>query len=453
MQFNQFQNTDKEGKPPSFFNSKGIKDKFFIFFILNLFSLLRLFKKIIVFLTKQLKKAIVLISFAGHNLIKILCLYFYKIYLLFKKQIQKTLGLKDFSLLKGYSLFYISFFVIILLVAFDNLKVKAMDTGMIRQNTILYHLLNEQEEEFITETDILVINSSFDQYLSNNQPFLETESEDQKEETIVVQEGTVLVKPNISVTIETPQIRTKPIQYIVKAGDVISGIAKRFNVSVNTILWENNLKNYSIIKPGDELIILPLTGVVHKVAKGESLGTIAKKYKVAVEEILKMNELVNDNIKINQKIIIPGGSKYFPSIFSKKQYAFLPNKFISSKEWGKFIWPTSSHKINQYYHSGHKGIDIHGINYSSPIYASADGIIKQTIYSNRGYGRYIIISHKNNINTLYGHMSKLFVEREQAVKKGQVIGLLGTTGHSTGPHLHFEIRINGQKVNPLKYIR
>jgi hypothetical protein len=115
MQSNQFQNTNKEGKSPSFFNSKEIKDKmrkFFIFFILNLFSLLRLFKKIIVFLIKQFKKVIIFIFFSGHNLIKVLCFYFYKVYFFFKKQIQKILDLKHFSLLKGYSFFYISFFLL-----------------------------------------------------------------------------------------------------------------------------------------------------------------------------------------------------------------------------------------------------------------------------------------------------------------------------------------------------
>lgn len=466
MQLDQSQNTNKEGKPPSFFNFKEIKiktKKFFIFFILNLFSFSRLLKKIIIFLIKQFKKIIILIA---HNFIKNLFLYIYKIYFFLKKQISKIYcrdGSRPISTtsLKHYLIFYITFVIIIAIIVSDNLEAKKIEIDATGQKTILYRLLNEQQEEFITEINIdpAFINSS-DQLLKfNDQPFLETEiknQEQKEEEVIVVQEGTVLVKPNMCVTIETPQIRTKPIQYIVKAGDVISGIAKKFNVSVNTILWENNLKDYSIIRPGDELTILPVTGVIHKVAKGETLGKIAKKYKVDANEILKANELADNNLKINQKIIIPGGEKYFPSIFPRINLAQKPsplNKFISSKGIGKFIWPTSGHRITQYFHWRHPGIDIGGKNYSSPIYASADGIVSSAIYSKRGYGRHIIINNGNNTNTLYGHLSKLYVERNERVKKGQVIGLLGSTGRSTGPHLHFEIRINGQKVNPLKYIR
>ncbi|MFH1838295.1 MAG: peptidoglycan DD-metalloendopeptidase family protein [Candidatus Kuenenbacteria bacterium] len=457
---NQSQNINKEAEPPLFFNSKDRKDKikkFFLFIALNLFSLSRVLKKIIVFLIKQFKKIIAFIFLNIHNFIKILCFYIYKVYLLFKKQIQKT-----FSFLKRYLIFYIAFVVIIVLIVFDNLKANEINFDMTRQETIIYQLFNNQQEEFVTETDVLSMPINFsNQFLKSNiQPFPETELKNQ-EKTIMVQEGTVLVKPNISVTVETPQIRIKPIQYIIKARDVISGIAKKFNISINTILWENNLKDYSIIRPGDELTILPVTGVVHKVSEGESLEKIAKKYKVAVEEILKINELAdNGNIRINQKIIIPGGEKYFPSIFPKKELAkkewrleSLLNKFIPSKDKGNFIWPTSGHRMTQYFHWGHPGVDISGKNYSSPIYASADGIIGQVIYSNRGYGNHIIINHRNNTKTLYGHMSKIFVENGQRVKKGQVIGLLGSTGRSTGPHLHFEIRINGKKINPLKYIR
>ncbi len=462
MQSNQSQNMNEEGEPPLFFIPKKIKDKTkkkIIFFILNLFSFSHLLKKVIIFLIKLFKKITVFIFLNIHNFTKIVFLHIYKIYLFIKKQIQKNFSLnqKSFFLFKRYLIFYITFIVIIILITFDNLKAREINVDTTRQGSIFYQFLNSEQEEFITEMSLPI--SPSDQLLKSNiQSISEIESknQEQKEEKIIIQRGTVLVKPNMSVTVETPQIRTTPIQYIVKAGDVISGIAKKFNVSVNTILWENNLKDYSIIRPGDELTILPVTGVIHQVKKGETLAKIAKKYNVDIKEILRANGLTNNDIKISQKIIIPGGEKYFPSIFPQQQLVktkSLLNKFVSSKGKGEFIWPTSGHRITQYYHWGHSGIDIAGKNHSSPIYASANGTISQTIYSNRGYGRHVIINHKNNIVTLYGHMSKIFVERGQEIKKGQVIGLLGSTGRSSGPHIHFEIRINGKKVNPLKYIR
>jgi len=462
MQSNQSQNINKEGASSSFFNSEKIKKKmkkFFIFTALNLFSFFRLFKKIIVFLIKQFIKVITFIFLYIHKGIKIIILNSHRLYSLFKKQIQKIVpsNQKISHLFIRYPIFFIIIIVIIGLIVSDNFRTKDMNTDIIGQETIFYHFFNEQQEELIKETETSIVS---DQFLSNETPFMGTEIKDQTEqkETIIIQEGTFLIKPNISVTVETPQIRTKPIKYIIKAGDVISGIARKFNVSTNTILWENGLTDNSLIQPGDELIILPVTGVIHKVAKDETLKKIAKKYNVDEMEILAINELMNDRLLINQKIIIPGGEKYFPSIFLKKKPVkkwtpSLLGKFISSKDKGIFIWPTSGHLITQYSHWGHTAIDIAGKNNSSPIYASNDGIVSSVIYSNRGYGKYVKISHSNNMVTLYGHTSKIFVKNGQKVKRGQVIGLLGSTGRSTGPHIHFEIRINGIMVNPLKYVR
>ncbi|MEK9129853.1 MAG: M23 family metallopeptidase [Patescibacteria group bacterium] len=461
------ENTTQEGSSPSFFNSKKSDDddeynktkKAVIFFILSLFSFLRLLKKIAIFLMRLFRKIIFIIFLNIHKCIKIVILNIYKIYLFFKKQIQKFFpsDQKIFYLLSHYSIFYIIFAIIIFLVISDNLKAREINVSIFGQKTIFYHLLNKYQNEFIEDANLSYSEQPDETlFLDAN---IDHTIEQENEGIIMTQGGTILVKPNISVTIETPQIRTKPIQYIVKAGDVVSGIAKKFGISVNTILWENNLRERSLIKPGDALTILPTTGVIHTVTKGESLEKIAKKYEVSAEEILKTNELVNINLKINQKIFIPGGEKYFPAISPKR--IFAKNNWMSSSKKQilkggskrQFIWPTSGHNISQYSHWGHTAIDITGKNYSSPIYASADGVIKTVIYSNRGYGRHVIIGHSNGISTLYGHMSKIFVNSGEKVEKGQVIGLLGNTGRSTGPHIHFEIRINGKKINPLIYIR
>jgi len=116
------------------------------------------------------------------------------------------------------------------------------------------------------------------------------------------------------------------------------------------------------------------------------------------------------------------------------------------------MWPTPSHRINQYFRYGHTGLDIDG-DFSSPIYASAAGVVSKVAYLNYGYGYHIIITHADGSQTLYGHASKIFVTQGQRVNQGQTIAMVGTTGRSTGTHLHFEIIIDGRKLNPLSYIR
>jgi murein DD-endopeptidase MepM/ murein hydrolase activator NlpD len=116
----------------------------------------------------------------------------------------------------------------------------------------------------------------------------------------------------------------------------------------------------------------------------------------------------------------------------------------------KLLWPTSGHVITQYYGWKHTGVDIDG-DYSSPLYAAADGTVQKAGWNSGGYGLMILIDHPNGMTTRYGHASKLFVKAGDSVKKGQVIAMMGTTGRSTGTHLHFEVYVNGKRTNPLAY--
>ncbi|MFH1187505.1 MAG: M23 family metallopeptidase [bacterium] len=246
--------------------------------------------------------------------------------------------------------------------------------------------------------------------------------------------------------------------YVVQEGDTISSIANQFGLRNSTILWENDLGEYSIIKPGQELIIPPINGLTHVVKNGETLLAIAKKYEADADKIINYNNLVSaDDISIGQKLFIPDGVKApLPPPAPKRSMIvdFILPSSAPIVSQSRMLWPTDSRRITQYYSWRHHGLDIGGktTNY---IYASEDGVVSVAAYSgwNSGYGTHIMIDHGGSKKTLYGHLSKNFVQVGEKVKKGQVIGMMGTTGRSTGVHLHFEVRFGGSLVNPLKYVK
>jgi len=257
-------------------------------------------------------------------------------------------------------------------------------------------------------------------------------------------------------TLNTPPTRQSVVTYTIVSGDTISSIARQFNISVNTILWENNLTANSILKLGTTLRILPISGISHKVVKNETLASIAKKYSVSQEDVITTNKLsTSETLKIGQILIVPGGrvitvpKKNTPSlasVFSKNTTA--PSSV--SRNAGGFIWPTVSKHITQYYGWRHTGLDI-GSKQGLAIYAAMDGKIIKAGWGT-GYGNHVIIDHGDGKKTLYAHMSKIRAKNGQEVQQGDVIGDIGSTGWSTGPHLHFEIIINGSKKNPLNYL-
>jgi LysM repeat protein len=280
--------------------------------------------------------------------------------------------------------------------------------------------------------------------------------EDSSDQIALSQGGEALIKPTISPFGEedkpestTPKSTHKEIQsYIVQSGDTIGAIATKFGVSVNTILWENNLSLSSYIRPGDKLTILPTTGVSYSVRSGDTLGAIARSYGTTIEKIMEYNNLESaSNLKVRQKIIIPDGKLGYSSLARSKSIYSSSDSSPSTKN---FLWPSSSKRITQYYHWRHHAIDI-GAKTGTPIYASRGGRIERSGWST-GYGYNIVINHGGGVKTLYAHASALHVKRGDQVEQGQVIGAVGSTGWSTGPHIHYEIIVNGTKVNPLSYL-
>lgn len=260
--------------------------------------------------------------------------------------------------------------------------------------------------------------------------------------------------------------RTAPEDYIVREGDSASSIAEQFGVSVGTILWENKLGPYDILRPGRKLVVLPVSGVSYTVGKGETLEQIAKKFSVEAERISEYNEttLAGKKLAAGVSLVIPGGRPYVaprpvapasaPTRLTTRTTVPKPASALpAAPEAGtRLLWPTVSHHINQYFSWRHTGIDVHG-DLSTPIYAADDGVAVIVEYKKTGYGQSIVVDHGNGIRTRYGHASQIFIAQGDTVKRGQIIAMIGSTGRSTGPHLHFEVLVAGKRVNPFGYTR
>ena len=228
--------------------------------------------------------------------------------------------------------------------------------------------------------------------------------------------------------------------YVVHEGDSLAGIAKMFGVSVNTIAWANDLKRGATLVPGQTLVILPISGVKHTVAKGDTLKSIAKKYQADVDEILQYNGLPSDaKLAIGDEVIVPDGEILAPVYSASGAKAKV--RGASGPEYlGYYGRPVVGGRKSQGLH-GYNGVDI-AAPVGTPILAAAAGqvIVSRDYGWNGGYGNYVVIQHDNGTQTLYAHNSSNIVFVGQRVFQGQVVGYVGSTGKSTGAHLHFEVR-------------
>jgi len=230
--------------------------------------------------------------------------------------------------------------------------------------------------------------------------------------------------------------------YTVRSGDTLAKIAEMFDVSVNTILWANDMTKNSTLKAGQTLVILPISGVMHTVVSGDTLKTIAKKYKGDINEIASFNDMkITDKLAIGDTLMIPDGqvSSGNSSSASNSSNSRLISAGGPSYD-GYYMKPFIGGHKTQGLH-GYNGVD-YGMPAGNSIYAAAAGtvIVSRNYGYNGGYGNYVVIQHSNYTQTVYGHLSSTAVSVGQAVMQGQLIGYSGNTGRSTGPHLHFEVR-------------
>ena len=263
------------------------------------------------------------------------------------------------------------------------------------------------------------------------------------------------------------QERTETETYVVQSGDTLGVIAQKFGVTIGTILWANNKSATQYIRPGDSLRIPPVSGVLVTVESGDTLTALSNKYDSDLDKIVAFNRLDPEKpLSKGVELVLPGGEPPQTTTIARttsggtsSAYDAAAPTFVTkpanadpTNGTGKLLWPTSGHVITQYYGWSHTGLDIDG-DYDSPLYASHDGVVTTSGWNSGGYGLQILIDSGDGVKTRYAHASKLFVKAGETVKKGQVIAMMGTTGRSTGTHIHYEVYINGRRVNPLAYIR
>ncbi len=248
--------------------------------------------------------------------------------------------------------------------------------------------------------------------------------------------------------------------YRVQPGDAISTIAERYGLSPNTIAWANPAveNNPELLKIGQELTILPVDGVFYTVKNGDTLGGIAQRFRAEANEIqtYPLNGLGTDVLTVGSQIVIPNGTKLTarasaPAPVARRAAANPSGVQVAAGgATGNFLWPTRG-VITQNYWAYHQALDIANNN-GTPIFASDGGYVSYAGWSPVGYGYMVKVSHNNGFETLYGHLSYYDVEPGMYVAQGSIIGRMGSTGNSTGPHLHFEIRYGGTLQNPNLYL-
>lgn len=270
------------------------------------------------------------------------------------------------------------------------------------------------------------------------------------------QQQSITVGENVFHTQESEKPRDKTLTYTVEKGDTVSTIAKKFGISEDTIRWQNNLLNDNL-SIGDTLEILPVTGIAHKVASGDTIYSIAKKYTTDAQAIadFPFNEFANPEkftLVAGQIVVVPDGVKPSEKPTIRRQVYLATGPLPVSG--GGFTFPVRG-EISQFSSWYHTALDI-AAPYGTPIVAAHSGTV--TVVStgtyDGGYGNNVWISNGDGTDTHYAHMSAVNVSVGQALTGGSsVVGWIGLTGRTTGAHLHFEIRKNGVLVNPLPYVQ
>lgn len=251
--------------------------------------------------------------------------------------------------------------------------------------------------------------------------------------------------------------------YRVERGDTPSEIAYQFGIKTETLLGGNPFlsQESSLMQPGMDLTILPIDGVLHDVQQGDTLESLSEQYGISVEDIIAYEP---NNLEFpyrlypDTQILVPGAiAEVFvwtpPSLSSVSSGPSREGSGIAPAivGTGTFVYPVSSRNFTQNFWYGHPGIDI-ALAEGSGVFAADTGTVTFAGWNIYGYGNLIVVNHGNGYETFYGHLSAINVFPGQIVYQGNVIGAVGNTGRSSGPHIHFEIRTNGNQDDPCWYI-
>lgn len=404
----------------------------------------------------------------------------YTLYLKFRFRLSR-LGIEFKNpILHVFSSKSLSLILLILMTLFTvwvHVESLELEHDLLQPKNLLSHFISPEDSEIITE--IIPPDQPLEAY--NPLTGLKTtpaalEQEDATELLAELYPGAISEKPGalLKPTIPTTEVgisdRAKTQTYIVKQNDTLSSIAVKFNLKLITLLSANNLSLTSSLQIGQKLTILPVDGIMYRIQKGDTLSRITQRFSIDENDVLALNNLSqNSTLVIGASLILPGAVLQRPNRFPipeqpKTLIARLRNLFTPQKKiklpstervvggaLGGLLWPTSARRITQYFSWRHPAVDIAGPT-SNKIYAADDGVIVLSGWQ-RGYGLTLLVDHENGKRTRYGHASKLLVSAGERVEKGQTIAMVGSTGRSTGPHLHFEVFVGGRRVNPLSTIR
>ncbi|HEY5670440.1 MAG TPA: M23 family metallopeptidase, partial [Anaerolineales bacterium] len=273
--------------------------------------------------------------------------------------------------------------------------------------------------------------------------------------------------------------RTVVDKYIVEKGDTIFGIAEKFNLQPETILWGNQFAladNPHNLRPDQELNILPIDGTYYQWQAGDGLNGVSKFFGVKPEDIInypgnqlnpdEIGDFAHPNIEAGPWLIVPGGRREFitwsapaiprdnPGVAKVLGPGACGSVVDGAVGVGAFIWPSNNHFLSGFDYSpasNHPGVDIDG-NTGDAVYAADNGVVVYAGWNNWGYGYVVVLNHGNGWQTLYAHLSAYNVGCGQSVYQGTLIGAIGSTGNSSGSHLHYEMMYQGTKVNPWDYL-
>ena len=386
----------------------------------------------------------------------------------------------SYVLFNRYSL-HIFITLLVVIVGITNFQARNVRAETFGQKSILYALVVTDDSQTVETVeagkDVLLsggATSYMSDAVSSSMAYMDTDNG-------------LIQAPEITPPPAPTPTRTSVETYTVANGDTLGRIAVKFHLSISTILSANGLTLRSTLQPGDTIKILPSDGILYTVARGDTLSKIASNYSVAVDDIAQANDMSDgQSLKVGTEILLPGANEIAPSQaiarrpVSVKDIFVLPPKPVATEESPSsespsstrsdyyppsslsysespsatatgWVWPTNFHVITQYFSWSHTGLDIDG-DYTTFSMAAHDGVVTYTGWRN-GYGLTVEVDHGNGIKTRYAHNSKIFVNVGDIVTAGEKLAQTGTTGNSTGTHLHFEVIKDGKFQNPLEYIR
>lgn len=414
---------------------------------------------------KNRHQMVMVLVFAGRPavwtvrfLLRHVFVYPYRVFLV-ARRFARAAGVTEFAR-SPRPLVHVAVVAIVIAVSITNLQARAAVAPSAGEKSVFFALVGDEEEladeELVDEAPARAPRSYWSPDAVEPPLFGDVDDinfEDEAGLNPPTVAGGAVLQPAFPVGAPSVAPRNRTEFYVVQSGDSLERIANRFGVTISTIIWENKLSVRSIIRPGDRLSIPPVSGVLHTVRKGDTIASIAKRYGTTQEKILAWN--VSRVLAVGDRIVVPDGAPPAPPApprLAPVRSVIAPSPAAAGT--GRMVWPTAWRIITQYFKWKHSGVDLDG-DYTTPIYAADAGVVTHAGWGRTrgGYGLYIDIDHGNGFVTRYGHASKVFIQAGEPVARGQSIAMVGTTGRSTGTHLHFEVIKNGRRVNPLEYIR